>query len=307
MRPVSRSILASRRWTIAVPLIMAALVWSAPSASAVDTQASCSFSPPEVQIINSGPNTTVSRSIDDILVDGATCPPLAVIGMATVTNTGLIHFYDNYGGYQGVTISLAGGPFAPGLDTGPSAEIDFTYTSTALCDQVRIEGTPEIDHITWGGGVDAAANLNADETDGIDADLLVLGCAWGGASGGDGNDVLSGAGGAGTGAPASYLMIMQGGPGDDVMLGGAGPDRMKGERGADRLKGEGYSDPLLNGGPGPDIIRGGRGGDTLVGEGGRDLLVGGDGKDYLNGGRGIDTCKGGPGKDKFVSCENVIG
>jgi Ca2+-binding RTX toxin-like protein len=306
MRPASGSGLTSRSWTIAVPLVMAALVWSLPSSSAVDNSASCSFSPPEVQIINSGPSTTVSRSVDDILVDGATCGPGGVIGIATVTNTGLIHFYDNFGGYQSVKISLAGGPFAPGLDTGASAEIDFTYTSTSLCDQFWIVGTPGVDYITWGGGLDAAANLNADETEGVDADLTVLGCAWGGASGGGGNDLLSAAGGAGTGNPARYLMRLIGGTGDDVMIGGSGPDHQKGGRGADRLIGGPRSDPDLRGGPGPDVIRGGPGSDDLLGEGKRDLLVGGDGNDVLKGGAGFDTCKGGPGKDKYFTCEKII-
>jgi Ca2+-binding RTX toxin-like protein len=306
MSPASRSHFAFRQRIIGAPLLVAALVWSAPPAFAEATSALCSFSPPEVDIINSDPSTKVIRSGDDILIDGATCGD-GVTGPATVTNTALIHFYDNFGGHQRGTISLVGGPFAPGLDTGASAEIDFTYTSTNnLCDLLTIAGTPEIDHITWGGGWDAAANLNADEVDGIDADLVVLGCAWCGVSGGKGDDQLSAAGGAGTGNPARYLMRLSGGPGDDVMRGGAGPDRMVGGSGADRLSGGRYSDLLLNGGDGRDHIGGGDGKDRLLGEAGRDVLVGGDGNDHLDGGPGFDTCKGGAGTDKFISCEKVI-
>jgi Ca2+-binding RTX toxin-like protein len=279
----------------------------------------CSFSDPQVQIIYSDHSVNVVRSGDDILVDGATCQG------ATVTNTGLIDFYDNASGDQKARISLAGGPFAPGLDAGASAEIDFSYTSSILrCDRLVIVGSLESDHIVWGGGANATANLNADETEGIDADLTVLGCVWGGASGEGGSDVLSAAGEAGTGNPAGYLVFLWGGPGDDVLLGGDGPDRIRGGDGADHVTGGGHPDPMLDGGGGPDAIRGGPGRDRILGGGGPDairggarsdgiagqgrgdLLVGGDGNDVLDGGSGFDTCRGGPGKDKFISCEKIV-
>ncbi len=258
----------------------------------------------EVSIIFSQSDTTVIRSGDDILVNGSLCGTYAF--WATVTNTSLIHFYNNGSSTQRITISLAGGPFAPGLDSGPSPEIDFAYGSALHCAWLIVEGTPETDYITWGGGESAMANLNADEADGIDADLVAAACAWGGASGGDGNDVLSAAGGAGTGGPAAFSVKLIGGSGDDLMLGGAGPDKMEGEGGADRLRGGGFSDPALKGGAGSDSIKGAGGADRLFGEGGRDLLVGGKGEDRLEGGPGFDTCKGGPGRDKFLSCEMII-
>ena len=129
-------------------------------------------------------------------------------------------------------------------------------------------------------------------------------------SGSGGADTLIGSslGGPGLARPGD---ILNGGPGNDVILGLGGADRLVAGPGADtifagpgsdQVFGLGGRDTLI-GGLGADGIRGGRGADHLFGRRGPDNLHGGFGNDHLNGGRGIDTCRGGPGTDTLTRCE----
>ena len=284
------------RWPIR-PKRLAALVGAALVVSSVvvgltapasEADSSCYFEgdtdPPETVITMFDHASTVVRSGDDILVDGVAC--------ATVTNAYKMVFYDNWGGSdQRGIISLAGGPFTPGLDTGPTPEVNFHYYSTTACDYLRILGTNEGDVIRWGADDrrHPTANLNADETEDIDADLTTSGaCVQPEVTAGDGADVISAAGGLGTGDPSWIAVFFNGGLGNDVLTGGRSNDALLGGAGADRIVG----------GDGDDI--------RLFGGDGRDVLIGGDGNDKLNGGGGHDVCKGGPGTDRYVDCERTV-
>jgi hypothetical protein len=87
-----------------------------------------------------------------------------------------------------------------------------------------------------------------------------------------GNDVLSAAGGAGTGGPVAPLaasgltfgnpVVLEGGDGNDVLVGGKAADTLRGGPGADRLEGGGnlskpgptFAPEHLEGGPGDDVL-----------------------------------------------------
>jgi hypothetical protein len=146
--------------------------------------------------------------------------------------------------------------------------------------------------------------------------------------GGDGDDVLTAAGGSAAyltgGAGADRLV---GGPGPDVLHGGGGPDVLEGADGADRIvvsdgepdRADGgagddiasyeasaaavrvdLADPAPDGAEGEgDVLRGfesatgGAGDDRLVGDEGPNVLDGGPGSDVLLGRGGDDSLSGG--------------
>jgi Ca2+-binding RTX toxin-like protein len=83
------------------------------------------------------------------------------------------------------------------------------------------------------------------------------------ASGGDGNDTLTG------NAQANTL---SGGAGDDSLAGGSGNDTLNGGSGADSLDG-GSGDDTLGGGDGADSLTTGPGADTLNGDAGDDMFI----------------------------------
>ena len=144
------------------------------------------------------------------------------------------------------------------------------------------------------------------------------------ASGGAGDDTISG------NAEANILNgnagddTINGRDGADIANGGTGNDTLNGDGGADILNGDAGND-TLNGGAGVDNLKGGAGDDTLNGGDDNDLLDGGDGNDTLNGGAGIDTATyaaatggvsvnlhagtvtGALGSDSISGFENVIG
>jgi Ca2+-binding RTX toxin-like protein len=285
--------------TVAIVLLTSTVVL-APTARATSI---CNLLLPEVRI-DMGSSVRIVRDGDNILMDGSLC--------GTVTNTNLIYFYDNWGGTQSATISLMGGPFSPGLDTGSSPEIDIQYFATGnWIDTLTIGGTAAADQVRWGrlGGL-LSANLNAAEVEGIDSDLQVVSgpatyvfpVVWGGGGG----DYLSAAGGAGTGVVAVALVHFHGGAGADRLVGGNGKAYLFGDDGADLIWGGRRDDDRLDGGAGNDRVSGRDGNDRVNGSRGGDLLYGGAGNDVLNGGPGFDVCKGGPGNDKFVDCEKVV-
>ena len=73
----------------------------------------------------------------------------------------------------------------------------------------------------------------------------------------EGNDVVSGLGGRGTGTPFPARMRILGGAGDDVLCGGSGDDVLEGGEGNDRFTTAAVSD-------GADLYRGGPGDDTMT-------------------------------------------
>ena len=78
--------------------------------------------------------------------------------------------------------------------------------------------------------------------------------------------------------------------------GGGGNDRLSG---IDNVIGSPYADRLI-GDDDPSVLVGNAGNDTLIGNGGADHLSGGSGNDLLDGGTGADKMIGGAGDDIFV-------
>ncbi len=111
--------------------------------------------------------------------------------------------------------------------------------------------------------------------------------------------------------------VVNGTPGDDVILTGSGADTVRGlggddlictGRGDDFVRGGAGDDKILAGGgadnaggsAGDDLVRGVGGNDAVQGDGGDDTVRGGTGDDRINGGPGADVLTGGPGKDRLT-------
>lgn len=86
-------------------------------------------------------------------------------------------------------------------------------------------------------------------------------------------------------------MLASGGGGDDSITGAEGFDNLSGDAGNDQLWGDAGSDQLA-GGAGKDTVSGGAGFDNILGDAGNDLLSGGDSGDALYGGLGNDELRG---------------
>ncbi len=160
---------------------------------------------------------------------------------------------------QEVTVDLAGGPVV--RQPGPTDVVRGTAGDDQILDGRVICGQ---------GGDDTIQTsvLNAQVFGAAGNDTIQLG-RKGFASGGPGNDEI-------TGSPG--LDRIFGGPGNDVLIGRGGTDR-------------------LAGGDGNDRIEGGGGNDTLLGNLGRDNISGGAGNDVIKGGAWIDRVDGGAGSD----------
>ncbi len=253
-----------------------------------------------------------------IVVDGIPC------GTATVTNTDLISVRALEAGRASVSISMARGGFVPGLTAEPSGfseiEFDLDLGTGAGDDDLTIIGSPLDDEIT-AGGPQAAIALNADD----DADVVHANVDNVVLNGGDGADVLSGAGGRGTGAPAGKRLQLNGAGGGDVLTGGLENDVFRGAGGVDTVSYAGRTTPVsvtldtvandgeagesdkvetdvenVTGGSGADVLRGGAGTNALEGGPGADQVFGGDGNDLLVEGTvssGADSLSGGAGTD----------
>lgn len=89
-----------------------------------------------------------------------------------------------------------------------------------------------------------------------------------------------------------------GGRGDDTLSGSALSNVLRGNGGNDVLKGHGSNDRLF-GGAGRDLLDGSWADDRLEGGTGADTLLGGGGLDILSGGQGLDRLQGGWGHDRL--------
>jgi Ca2+-binding RTX toxin-like protein len=193
-------------------------------------------------------------------------------------------------------------PLGPGFtDEGNgSSEIEIVFEKAAV-HFTQIQGGPGDDYIRYGQD---GINLNANETEGVDADILyaTLDSSSGkGTSvvdmyGNGGNDNLSNAGGAGTGYeafPRQVSRTIDGGSGNDVLVQKADQAKVRGGPGDDAITG----DHTIGGGtttamyddavgdvkvdlsnPGEQAVGGGLGNDTLANIA---KVVGGDGNDEL--------------------------
>lgn len=196
---------------------------------------------------------------------------------------------------QQLILDLSGGPFAPGAtpeSTGAS-EIEFSIDlggddcGAGFCaeDNLVIIGTSGPDRINLGT---EGINWNGDE----DVDVVLSRPLPAGAYTGDGDDLITGDGGAGTGSTYRVGVSIYGGGGDDRMVGGRSADGLAGGPGDDRI----YGGPH-DAGFGDDRIYGQDGNDILSGQGARDRVSGGNGDDVITGGTGEDSLTGGDGND----------
>jgi Ca2+-binding RTX toxin-like protein len=204
-------------------------------------------------------------------------------------------------GHQAVTLDLAGGPFAPGDTPEPDAgEVEIEVGLGLGDDRVTIKGGEAPAGIVVGGsGINLNASPQADPTLPVvdpvdrtvpDADLRLRDVELLEVRAGEGPDVVSGAGGEGTGSPYPMGIAVDAGLGDDTVVGGTGDDTLLGGDGADSLEGA----------PGDDEVLGLEGTDSVDGGDGSDLLDGGQGDDSMVGGLGDDEERGGEDDDTFV-------
>jgi Ca2+-binding RTX toxin-like protein len=288
--------------------------------------------------VGNGESATIARNADAITVDGDACDAATVANTDTivVTATGIP---------TQITIDLSGGPFAPGAtaEGGGSSEIEFTFDIAAGTPTLRVAGSASADEIVAGDG---GINLNAAEANG-DADVLITGSPTIVIAGRGEDDVLSVAGGSGTGQPIAGARVF-GNAAADRLVGATGGSAFNGGDGRDRLDyraarrltpadlGEGRVDHRgggtdtvtevenLTGSPGDDRIIGDGGANELRGMGGDDRLAGAGRADELHGGGGRDVASyrratnavtvnlgngtaEGTGSDTLIDIENVDG
>ena len=201
--------------------------------------------------------------------------------------------------------------FAPGLDTLRLASgvlADGTFSGTldhfAPGDVIDLEGVGLATGASLGAGnlltisgapggpitlqLDAADNFTGDvfqvATDNAGGTLLTLGEAL---NGGNGNLVLNG-------GPGSD--IINAGNGNDVISGGGGNDVVNAGNGNDTIN-DGAGNDALKAGNGNDVISAGGGADTINAGNGRDFIDAGDGNDTVNAGNGNDSIDVGDGND----------
>lgn len=105
----------------------------------------------------------------------------------------------------------------------------------------------------------------------------------------------------------TYLEILHGGQGEDIITGNDGIDEIYGDGDDDDIEGGGGND-TIHGGYGDDTIRGESGADSVWGDEGADQISGGSGNDVLRGGDeddlvcgddNVDTLTGGTGNDRL--------
>ena len=226
-------------------------------------------------------------------------------GAATRFNTDKVILNDLAARNLDVWLDLTGGRFRPGFtdEPGSSDEIEFAVNlrEGPWQEVLLVYGTEVTDSFRVGtfvlpNGPQRRVNLNANETTGIDHDVVVRGpSVFMDLLGSGGNDVLGGTGGAGTGGVYQDKMGFNAGDGADRLRGGNGRN-------------------FMGGGPGPDLVVGGRRGDSAGGGGGDDTVRTGRRRDFLTGFGGDDELLAGPGEDEcwdtrgnnnFESCETI--
>lgn len=285
--------LRSRFGLVAVTAVVIGCLVVGSSGEAQAAWTSCSWVVGTVTLTGdaSSPNVVSVGPGGEILANGVAC------GIANVHNTDLIRVVNaSPSPSLNVTIDLSGGAFAPGATDEPGSasdeiEFDLSFSGVTLPD-VSVVGGAGADHIVAGVN---GLNLNADEPDDdIDVTYLVSGSDLGNSIldrmiGNGGDDVLSNAGGEGTGGPwPSSTPLIDGGPGDDVLSSGTEDAQLVGGPGNDQLFGGPDDFDTLQGDAGNDELHGGGGEDTLNGGSGFDILSGDGGNDQLNGGDDLD-------------------
>ena len=247
--------------------------------------ATCVFAPPIATVdVGAGETATIGRSGNDITLNGTAC------GGATVANTDTIAVTTT-GVPTEIAIDLTAGPLAPGLTPeADGSEIEITVDLPSGTPILRILGSSDVDRIVAGAN---SINLNADETT-ADADVTITGAPALVIEGGDGDDVLSLAGGSGTGTTGRQGSLF-GQAGNDRLLGGVAGSTFDGGVGTDEVDYASATrlDPA-NLAPGQVVHQGGgtdtlAGIENLTGSPGDDRIIGDGSDNVIDGGDGIDT------------------
>ena len=227
--------------------------WAVPAHAAVTCLYDDASDELEVSL-GDGDQATLQRegaTIKILTVGGdATCSG----GTPTVNNTDSIDI-NGTAGVNSVALSMYGGAFAPGDFNEPGSsdeiEIDVNFDSN---DNLHITGAPSGRGANFRAG-QAGINVNASERTGRDADVFMTSSTLYIQLAGTQFDpnVISGAGGAGTGPAFPDPLDLRGWEAGDRLTGGVANDYIDGLSGRD----------VIAGGPGSDDIKGGPGRDTL--------------------------------------------
>jgi Ca2+-binding RTX toxin-like protein len=305
------------RWRSAgalVLLIGATALWPTPAHAAV----TCNFNNgTNVLQINIGDNDTayVDRQGQSIRVRDNNGAVSCSGGAATVNNTDDIDITGSAGNNT-LYIILDGGRFSPGATNEPGStdEVEINLNLLGGSDTIFIGGSPGGSGANMRAGMDGI-NLNAGETTGKDADLDTANDPYIQLVGSFGaTNVISGAGGAGTGAPFPDQLDIRGYNKVDILTGGSDNDYLDGDEGRDVLRGSAGFDRHL-GGPGRDTLtyKGASGVEVNLatdnttddGMGSTDLLlgiqnvIGSPDRDDIRGNDFANTIIGGEGRDQL--------
>ena len=217
---------------VVVALTAAAVGITSPSGAATSCTFDAATKIVSVVLDSDGDVATLGLNGTEITVNGSGCLDTSTTPSstpATVTNTATIDIDAVATGTQFVLIDLSTGNFVPG--DNPDDEIDFTVDmgeSSGDADLLQISGGTGADDIRVGdlgaGTVGVALNNAATIDPGDDREVIATGVELVTLTGGDGNDLLSGDGGGGTGGPHAGPIFFNGGFGDDTLRGGAGDD-----------------------------------------------------------------------------------
>ena len=234
------------------------------------------------------------RAVDEHM---ARCPVTNGVGGLPGLSAGLGDGDDvlSISGDLGVETSLAGGDGKDVIQGGPGND--------------EIDGGAGGDRLHGGGGFDllsyatrtAPVRVNLATESGGEAGEADAVAHFEVLVGGEGDDVLSGAGIAETIDGGLGDDVLRGRGGGDSLFGGQGADRLAGGAGDDRLfgdpgQGDGYYTPIIR--LRADRLDGGAGDDELHDTGGANTYLGGPGRDTLEGGAGHDRMDAGAGRDR---------
>jgi Ca2+-binding RTX toxin-like protein len=188
------------------------------AACAIDGQGNLTLTVADGESAYLSLRTSDGKVVANAALDGQPCTAEAA---RTITVNG-------DAGDNKVIVDFVNGVFGGGTDAGPHLVV--ALGAERLGDSVKIRGTMEGDHYTFG---EAGGSVNGDAL----LDVSLAGVEDLVVSAGPGNDVVTGAGGQGTGAPfpASAGFTVYGGDGDDALSGGGGPASLYGGDGDDTL------------------------------------------------------------------------
>jgi Ca2+-binding RTX toxin-like protein len=276
-------------------------------------------------IVQDSANATLRRGFENDITAHTEDSGEFDCGDSTVENTDSIEIANESGVELGyLELFLHTGLLAPGAadEPGDSDEIEVQVDAGAGLRHIDVTG-PKLEEVflTAGLGGDTPVlliNTNADEQNGVDADVTVIGdvgqlrlqghaCCYGGLPPAH----VSAAGGDGTGEPYDSAAHLSGNSQSDELTGGTGNNYLSGSEGPDLLVG-GPGEDYFSGDAGDDVVRlrGGadygvtqKGNDTVFGGAGADHLEGGNQNDEIHGGLGPDHLEGGTGDDSLFGEE----